>query len=291
MIGAVSYPNFSRFMSLTRFEQLKRYLHLNDNAQRPADKGTREYRLWHLLPLMNTLKETFKKYWRCGQHVTIDERTIPIRNRMCPIRIYNPAKPYKFGMELFVLVDSLTHYCWDFIVYDKLKTPDLHTVVVVALVATLCAAGHICILDRGFTSSKLLLQLARMGHRATGTIVKSRKMYPAREVQLDKKAAKGSVKVAVCHSDKLLACAWMDKKPVHFLSNIHGVDMGEAYRKSGKEDDVVPAPEVAIEYNKYKDGVDQNDKYCLRRMYSLEMEMVCRKWWLKGYLGLLDAAI
>jgi hypothetical protein len=26
-------------------------------------------------------------------------------------------------------------------------------------------------------------------------------------------------------------------------------------------------------------------------MYSLEMEMVCRKWWLKAVLGLLDAAI
>lgn len=156
MVGAVTYLNFSRFMSLVRFEQLKRYLHLNDNSQRPVEKGTGEYSLWHLIPLMNTLKETFKKYWRCGQHVTIDERTIPIRNRMCPIRIYNPAKPYKFGMELFVLVDSLSYYCWDFIVYDKLKTPDLHTVVVVLLVATLLSAGHICILDRGFTSPKLL---------------------------------------------------------------------------------------------------------------------------------------
>lgn len=81
-------------------------------------------------------------------------------------------------------------------------------------------------------------------------------MYPAREVLLDKKAAKGSVKAAVDHSSKMLACSWMDKKPVHFRSNVHGVDMGEASRKSGKQDEVVPAPEIAIEYNKYKDGVD-----------------------------------
>jgi hypothetical protein len=97
-VGAVTFPDFSPCMSLSRFEQLKRYLHLNDNSQRPADKSTREYRLSHIEPLINVLKNTFKKYYRCGQHVTIDERTIPIRNRMCPVRIYNPNKPYKFGI-------------------------------------------------------------------------------------------------------------------------------------------------------------------------------------------------
>lgn len=66
--GAVSYPDFGRFMALVRFEQIKRFLHLNDNRQRPVEKETRTYRLWHCLPLMNILRDTFKKYYRCGQH-------------------------------------------------------------------------------------------------------------------------------------------------------------------------------------------------------------------------------
>jgi hypothetical protein len=119
-------------------------------------------------------------------------------------------------------------------VYDKLKCPDLHTVVVMHLVATLVATGHICILDRGFTSPSLIMRLARLGQFATGTIVTNRKMYPAQEVKLGKKEARGSVHAVGCKVKGLVACAWMDKKPVHFLSNVHGVEMGEANRKSGK---------------------------------------------------------
>jgi hypothetical protein len=64
--GNITFPDTGRIMSQNRFEQIKRYLHLNDNSQRPAEKGTREYRLWQLIPLCKLLNETFKKYYKLG---------------------------------------------------------------------------------------------------------------------------------------------------------------------------------------------------------------------------------
>jgi hypothetical protein len=110
--GAIRFSGFGSFMSQKRFEQIKRYSHTNDNSQRPIDKGLREHRLWHLIPLVNELEETFKKYYNPGLFLTFDERMIPLRNRACAVRVYNPKKPHKFGAEVFCIVDSLTFYCF-----------------------------------------------------------------------------------------------------------------------------------------------------------------------------------
>lgn len=36
IVGAVRYPNFGRFMTLKRFEQIKRFFHMADNTVRPT---------------------------------------------------------------------------------------------------------------------------------------------------------------------------------------------------------------------------------------------------------------
>jgi hypothetical protein len=292
VIGGVSLPGFGRYMSQLRFEQIKRYIHLNDNSQRPGDKQTREYRLWHLLPLIKELNQTFKLFYRLGQFVTFDERTIPIRNRQCPIRIYNPKKPFKFGIEVFAVVDSLSFYCWHQHVYDKLPCPDMHSVVVKQLAETLPAGvGHAAILDRGFTAPLLLRDLAAMGIKATGTCQKNRKQYPKEMLKMPKTAERGTVIAAYNEKEKMLAVVWKDREPVFFLSTMHGLTEGETGRRLGAERAQVTCPEIAFEYNKYKDGVDQFDKACLGQNYSLELELVSHKWWLRGFIGLIESAL
>jgi hypothetical protein len=293
--GAIKYSDFGRFMPLYRFEQIKRYFHTNDNGQRPPDKKSREHRLWHLLPLLNVLEETFKAYYNPGQFLTFDERMIPLRNRMCSIRIYNPKKPHKFGAELFTVVDAETFYCYFQWVYDKLKVAGegLHDYVVKLLGKQVPKdKGHVVILDRGFTGPLPLRSLKADGLLATGTCQPNRKMFPGGDIlKLDKDAERGSFKAAYCEGDGMVACAWNDRKLVHFLSTCHGLIVGETTRRSGAESDQVPCPEVVYGYNKYKDGVDQFDKSCLGQNYSLEIELVSRKWWIRVILGLLDGAM
>lgn len=99
------------------------------------------------------------------------------------------------------------------------------------------------------------------------------------------------MKGAYCREDGLLAAVWKDRQPVHFLSTCHGLTMGETGRRSGSKSEMFACPEVAFEYNKYKDAVDQFDKSCLGQNYSIEMGIVSRKWWVRVILGLLDGAM
>ena len=77
-----------------RWQQIIEFLHVSDNEKRPLEKESRKHRLWHVWPVMTTLSATFMKWFFPSQQLTIDERTIPTRNRTCPVRVYNKSKPY-----------------------------------------------------------------------------------------------------------------------------------------------------------------------------------------------------
>lgn len=155
--------------------------------------------------------------------LTVDERTVPIRNRLCPIRIYNPSKPYKFGIEIFTICDAITYYCYDFVVYDRVKRKGLRTGVVLDMVETLPKdKKYDLVLDRGFTSPILLKKLLDMGHTATGTCMRNKKYFPVKLLKLSNKASQGTYKAAVCEKNKMVAVEWMDRKPVPFLSTAKG---------------------------------------------------------------------
>eukprot|EP00898_Chlorokybus_atmophyticus_P008163 jgi/Chlat1/8348/Chrsp80S07896 len=267
--GALTYPDVERFTKLERFEQIKRYFHLNDNRCGPYDKQSREYKLWHILPIIGVLTKNFKKWYRCGKELIVDERTTPIKNRMCPVRIYNPIN------------DANTYYCHDFIIYDKLKCPDLHTVVVQQLLAELLGQQHDIYLDRGFTSPKLLLWIKAHGHNATGTIVTNRKGYPAHLLSLPPRCTQGTTVCAISPSSGLIAVQWMDKRPVNFLSTSHGVAMSSVSRLQSDGHRVgVDCPSIAIQYNSYKDAVDYT-----------QQTSVALKWWHRAFRGLFDGAV
>jgi hypothetical protein len=287
--GLIAFPGFGAIMGQTRWEQIKKYFHLNDNKIRPPNKQTKEYRLWHVLPMINTLNSTSKLLWRLGQNVVVDERTIPSRHSRAPIRIYNPSKPYKFGFELFSICCCKTYYCWHFIVYDKLPQPGLHSLVVMNLASTLVYKGHIIFLDRGFTSPALIHWLGKQGHGASGTVVCNRKGFP-KDLKLGARDVQGTMKAQVSVTHKLLAMTWKDKKDVPFVTNCHKGLGAETQRQVGSERVRVTCPEVAVEYNANKAGVDQFDKLCLSDNMSTEREIISHKWWTRLFWGLLDGA-
>ncbi|MCO5588687.1 hypothetical protein L7F22_042646 [Adiantum nelumboides] len=72
VVGAVQYPAFSQKTSLACFQQVKRFLHLRDNADRSTKKKTQEYRCWQFLKFEEFLNTSLKKCYQMGD-VTIDE--------------------------------------------------------------------------------------------------------------------------------------------------------------------------------------------------------------------------
>lgn len=234
-LGDIVFPDTGKIMLQNSFEQIKRYFHLADNVQRPPQKDTREHCLWQILPLVKVINETFKKFYNLSQYVTFDKRTVPLRNRACPVRIYNLKKPHKFGIEIFAAVDGESLLCWHQRIYDKLKTPDLHEKMVEFLAGTLERdKGHVIILDRGFNTGPVVLKtLLEMGFQATGTCVATRKNFPANLVKLPGGTEWGSVSAPVCDSPEMVAFCWMDKQPVFFVTTSHSLVMGKTGRRSG----------------------------------------------------------
>jgi hypothetical protein len=127
-------------------------------------------------------------------------------------------------MEIYTMCDSITYYCYDFVVYDRVKRKGLKTAVVLDMAKTLPEGRHYdLVLDRGFTSPILLQNLQGMGHTATGTCLTKRVGFPEKLLRLEKKASQGSCKAAVCEKNQMVALAWMDRKPVFFLSTARGI--------------------------------------------------------------------
>ncbi|MCO5573528.1 hypothetical protein L7F22_027299 [Adiantum nelumboides] len=171
MVGSLVFPNFGEKMSQTTFQQIKKFLHLRDNAQRPPH-GSREHKLWQLVELEERLNYTFQKHYNVGKCVTtVDERIIPSKCKLNPCRVYNPKKPHKFGIQVWNLCDSTMGYNYAFQSYDKLPCPKLSFHAVAGLVSSLERKGHHVFFDRFFTSVKLLENLLSEGQGGTGTYV------------------------------------------------------------------------------------------------------------------------
>ena len=81
---------------------------------------------------------------------------------------------------------------------------------------------------------------------------------------------------------------WMDTKPVHFISNYHGVSPSTVDRKTKDgTKDTVTCPSVVSDYNKHMGGVDKHDK--LRQLYGTGRKS--KKWWHRLFFGLLDMIV
>ncbi|MCO5548401.1 hypothetical protein L7F22_001858 [Adiantum nelumboides] len=288
--GVLRYPNFGQKMSHTTFQQIKRFLHVRDNSQRPP-RGTREHKLWQLLELEDRLNHTFKKIYKLGHAITVDERIIPSKCKMNPCRVYNPKKPHKFGIQVWNLCDSSSGYNYAFRIYDKMPCSELSFHVVADLVKTLPRKGHHVFFDRYFTSVKLLEHLRSEGQGGTGTYVTNRKHFPSRDmIALEKKAPRGSCRWAFCGVEGLVACSWMDKKEINFASNCFGVKRGEVKRQVlDGEKITISCPEMGIKYNEFKAGCDVFDSMVLGNGYSLQTTMYGFKWWQAGFWGMLDS--
>ncbi|MCO5548140.1 hypothetical protein L7F22_001598 [Adiantum nelumboides] len=289
MRGSLHFPNFGDKMSHTSFQQIKRFLHLRDNAKRPS-RGCREPKLWQTLELEERLNFTFQKFYNLRQYVTVDERIIPSKCKLNPCRVYNPKKPHKFGIQVWNLCDSSTGYNYAFQGYDKMPCPELSFQVVANLVISLPRQGHHVFFDRYFTSVKLLEHLQSEGQGGTCTYVCNRKYFPGKEILNLGKQAHGTSRFAYCRKQGVIAYSWMDKKEIFFASNYFGMHKGEVTRMVADGNKMlVSCPDLAIKYNECKARWDVFDSMVLGHGYSLQTTMHGWKWWHALFWGLMDS--
>ena len=91
---------------VNRFEQMKNFLHINDNQSCPENCVDKLYKL---RPLIYYLKKTFMQI-KPMEKLQIDEQMIPLKGKST-LKQYNPWKPKKWGYKLYIFsgVDGLIH--------------------------------------------------------------------------------------------------------------------------------------------------------------------------------------
>ncbi len=90
----------------------------------------------------------------------------------CSVKVYNPSKPDKWGLQFKVLADSKTRYVYKLKLYDGEKSTILETVT--NLVADLEYCNYILYMKNYYSSFNLALELLKNGIYTMGTLRKRR---------------------------------------------------------------------------------------------------------------------
>ena len=101
------------FMTLFRFQQIKRYFHVSSP---PTSHLSIAH--WHmkLEPLYSLLCTKFQAYVVLGQNVSFDEMMVPFAGRSKhTLKMKN--KPVNEGFKIWALCDR--GYLWDFLFYSR----------------------------------------------------------------------------------------------------------------------------------------------------------------------------
>ena len=292
----ISTPGISAVMPLVRFEQLFRCLHLNDNSSQ-VPRGTSGHdRLFKVRKLLNLVVPRFQSEYVMHQECSIDEAMIPFKGRL-GFKQYMRNKPIKWGIKVFVLADATNGYVRNLQVYtgksienDGHASVGLCSRVVLDMMFDLHHSGLHLYTDNFYTSPLLYLTLYNKGINACGTCRPNRSHFPP---ELICKATKhNSGHYDYRSNGPLLACVWVDKRTIYFLSTIHVAESSGAQpsvkrrRLDGSQKDV-PCPPVLPDYQTYMRGVDRGDQ--LQTYYNIGRHST--KWWKRVFFYLVECAI
>ena len=180
---SVYMPFFSQIFSRSRFLQIHWMLHVS-----PVQTG-RQIRASKVQNLISYVQDKCLELFIPGRDIAVDESTIGFKGRLA-FKMYNPQKPTKWGLRMYVLADCTSGYISVFKPHfgkestDSLIRPDLPfaTRIVVALLEQLLMKsngdGFHLFTDRFYTSYQLALEALNVNIHLTGTVQKNRKELP-----------------------------------------------------------------------------------------------------------------
>ena len=187
----------TKHISCNRWQQIDRFFHIS-----ASDPGSNESTFDKLEPLSEHLRVQFKKYWKRGTHLAVDETIQRYMGRSKEI-VNIPTKPGPEGFKIWVLANC--GYVLDWLYHCKgvdngpvdlndFFTKELGFSKTQAVVLDLLSQfginddfRHIVWLDNLFTSVRLLTQLEDDGFGAAGTVRTTR-------TEREKKEAKSGTK-------------------------------------------------------------------------------------------------
>ena len=213
-------PFFGNIFKRERFFQIFWILHLNKNVSRNPNITTRIQKVSNFIDYIDG---KFREHFTPDREISIDESVIKFKGKISFLT-YNPKKPTKWGIRIYVLSDSHTGYIYAMLPYygsvstEILIRPDLpvSSRIVLQLYHKLLnaipeAKGYHIFTDRYFTGIPLAQELLKLSCYLIGTLRTNRKYVPA---VIKKPAITKNNTVAAYRSGDILLLAWKDKRIV-----------------------------------------------------------------------------
>lgn len=282
-------PFFRKVLSYNRYILIHRFFHLNNNAN-AIPRGEVGFDPWHKLrPILDHLNNSFKKYFKPSQLVSIDESMVGMKNRHVYIQYVPNKRHNRFGIKKFELCDSSTGYVYHIELYAgkdfQVRGDDGQAVAVVMHLmekSNLLGKGYHLLTDNFYTNILLAQKLWDKQTILTGTVRHNSKQFP--------KDFSNRLQPQNCEykmSGEILACAFRDKatqkRNVQLLST-GSVPVNYVYEVRGNQR---MKPAMVLTYNAGMGGVDLSD----RKIYQIASERPVLRYWIKIFRNLLDMAL
>jgi len=274
-------PFYRATMSLQRLQQLLRFLRF-DNYQTRMER-LRDDKLAAFRDVWNMFAANIKEPYKPSSHLTIDEQLVLTRGR-CSFRQYIPSKPGKYGIKIFWICDAKNSYPLKAEIYIGKQPNQPHAInyalnLVHRLSSPYINKGRTVTMDNFFTSCQLAEELLQKKTTIIGTIRANKPDLPkelANKTEIKKRDVNSS---KFCFDNHLTLVSYVPKanKNVLLLSTLHNDDSVDL--ASNK-------PNIILDYNKTKGGVDTLDK--LVRTYTCKRKT--NRWPMVLFFNMIDIA-
>ncbi|XP_069105709.1 piggyBac transposable element-derived protein 4-like [Argopecten irradians] len=294
-------PFFGDKMSKDRFQNILSNLHLcdNDTFIPPGQPGYDP--LHKIRPMIQQTLNAFIDVYSPAENLSFDEATCPWKGRL-RFKVYNPAKPCKFGIKLYQVCEADSGYCVGYDVYvgknnratsvyceelglDEELSETTKTVIGLLARCGCLDKGHRVYLDNYYNSPELFDELEHMNTYACGTLRTNRKGVPVAIKRKNRKLLQGQC--IFRQKDNLLVIKFHDKRDVHMLSNFHEPQVAVLNKTDPKTNTPITKPTCVVDYIKHMGGVDLSDQ--LNNYNSILRKT--KKWWRKLFFHLVNVCI
>lgn len=282
-----SVPFVSNLMSRKRFKQMKHCLMVAN----PTVEQNAEDKLAKVRPFLGLVGEISRARYQPYQDCSLDESQCQCGHRHARFAYRGETKkPIADYIKVISLHCSKTGYCYSFFVDTRSESI---REMVVAVCAPLPARPYRIATDRFYTGVDTARKLLQRGLYMYGTVRTDRGIDKTIAATVATNGLTDGQFIWSMAPPSLLSCVWRDSTPtgVWFLSTCHkgDVEQGEVRRrKRGYPTAMKPAPQVAIDYNKFMGGCDRANS--LRSSYSTYLTHK-KRWYMSLFYYGLDVLI
>ncbi|KAJ8319584.1 hypothetical protein KUTeg_002867 [Tegillarca granosa] len=201
-------------MTLKRFKAILSFIQINGEPDK-------DEKLTRIQPLIDHIQTTSQLYFHPFETISVDERMVASKHKFSGIRQFVKEKPIRFGIKLWVLVDTVTGYTYSFFVYLGKKRLSYN--VVMELTKPLFNQGYRLYTDCFYTSLHLANDLLQNRTYLIGAIKAYSTAMPIclkGDVHLfNKCATRGDFR---WHRESTFVFVqWKDCRTITFMSPIH----------------------------------------------------------------------